>query len=362
MGEEYAAFVDYRKIDPFKHEMEEMGRRTFAFPNKRKVYVDGEGAYRHVGPRQPAWRLQPEGLGNKSGIAEIMYSLTADPRCFAGVGIDTCMMAALDVARFGALPVVCGDEVIAGRSEWFAREDIRRVIIDSFHEGCRQCGMALTGGESPVYRFLVNPAPPVPEASIFSVSAVGVIDPPERRIRHRVQSGAQIFGVRSSGLHANGASLVIGEGAKLPDGFLRVLPNGRTYGEEALIPTANYIPLIEALLESWVDILAIVPVTGSGIAKLANYQPPFTYRIKQWVEYPMLVRFLLDRRVSLQGCFAAFNMGIGICFLVREAAGDKLVSVGGQAGYEVIHLGEVQDGERKVIFEPESGIVLRPAI
>jgi len=360
MTSEYTAFVDYRKIDPFKHAMELMGPQTFAFPNRRRVLVDRAGVYQYVGLRQPAWKMQPEGLGNKSGIAEIMSSLTGDPRHFAGVGIDTCMMAALDVARFGALPVICGDEVIAGRSEWFEREDVQRVIVSSFYEGCRQCGMALIGGESPVYRFLVNPAPPVPEASIFSVSAVGVIDPPERRIHHRVQSGAQILGVRSSGLHANGASLVISEGAKLADGFLHVLPNGCTYGGEALIPTANYIPLIEALLASWVDILAIVPVTGSGVAKLANYQPPFTYRINRWVEYPPLFRFLLSRGVSLQGCLTTFNMGIGVYFLAREAFCDKLIGVGRQAGYEVIHLGEVEDGERKVIFEPENGITLQP--
>lgn len=73
MGGEYTAFVDYRKIDPFKHAMELMGPRTFAFPNRRKVFVDHAGAYRHVGPRQPAWKMQLEGLGNKSGIAEIMY-------------------------------------------------------------------------------------------------------------------------------------------------------------------------------------------------------------------------------------------------------------------------------------------------
>ncbi len=361
MASEYTAFVDYSKIDPLKREFELMGPTTFSFPNPRKVVVDHEGVYRYAGLRQPAWKLQPEGLGNKSGIAEIMSSLTGDPRHFAGVGIDTCMMAALDVARFGALPVICGDEVIAGRSEWFEREDVRQVIVNSFYEGCRQCGMALVGGESPVYRFLVNPAPPVPEASIFSVSAVGIIDPPERRICHRVQSGAQILGVRSSGLHANGASLVIGEGAKLPDGFLCMLSNGRTYGEEALIPTTNYIPLIEALLRSWVEILAIVPATGDGVAKLARYQPPFTYRIRRWVEYPLLFRFLLSRGISLHGCLTTFNMGIGIYFFAREAVCDKLIDVGRIAGYEVIRLGEVENGARKVVFEPEGGIELRPA-
>ncbi len=43
MSEYAAAGVDYRKIEPFKDAMVEVGKKTKNFPNKRGVYVLNEG-------------------------------------------------------------------------------------------------------------------------------------------------------------------------------------------------------------------------------------------------------------------------------------------------------------------------------
>lgn len=359
MGREYAAAgVNRELIDPFKYAMREMGRRMFDHPlYRRNVRVGEDGSFWYINASSVAhrWVQITEGLGNKNWIAEWMYQTTGDHRYFAGIGVDTAMMAVVDLLRQGALPVVYTTEVAAGDSEWFADEARRNVIVESFAEACRISAMAIVGGESPSLRYLVKAEPPVRSAPVFSGCAVGIIAPAGCEIRpERLAPGALILGAPSSGIHANGISLIIQRALPLRGQFLYQLPNSsQTVGEAALIPTANYVPLVEALLGSEVEIQAIVPVTGDGVAKLLRDPRPFTYRIHSWVKVPPLMQLMLHLGVSLKGCLQTFNWGIGMFFFVTESVADRAIEVSKRAGCELVYLGHVEEGARKVVFEPE---------
>jgi phosphoribosylaminoimidazole (AIR) synthetase len=145
----------------------------------------------------------------------------------------------------------------------------------------------------------------------------------------------------------------------LPEKFLTKLSNGNTLGEEALIPTRSYVALVEALLEAEVDIHALLPGTGSGISKVAFDKRPFTYRIHTWVEVPPLFLFMRELGVSLEDCLTTFNWGIGYYIVVPSQEVERIIKIGKQAGYQLVDLGQVEKGERKVIFEPED-IILPP--
>jgi len=363
VAREYAqAGVDYTKIEPFKRIMQEMGKRTLSFPNRRGVYIIEEAGdvFGYRGPYQPLWQLIQEGLGNKNWIAEWMYQKTGNPGYFAGIGIDAALMAVVDVLRRGALPVVYTDEVAAGDSDWFKDEARSRVLAESFYRACEMCGMALLGGESPALRYLIKAEPPVKSAPSLSGSVTGVIAPPERLITgQKLGVGDHIIGVTSSGLHANGISLVIKRALTLEKQFLHLLSNGRTLGEEALIPTRSYVKLIEVLQERRVDIHALLPGTGDGVGKIAFDRRPFTYRIRRWAEVPFLFRFMREIGVGLEDCLKTFNWGIGFYIFVPENEVARVLETGEAAGYELFDLGEVEAGERCVIFEPE-GITLPP--
>lgn len=361
MGREYAAAgVDYGKIDPFKAAMTEVGARTREFPAGRGVRVYGDGAFEYMGNGRPRWRQVTEGLGNKNWIAEWMYQATGDARHFAGIWTDTVMMAVVDLLRGGALPVVYTDEVAAGSSEWFADAVRREVLAAGLYEVCKNSGMALIGGESPALRYLVRSEPPVKDAPVFSGCATGIIAPWSRVMSGQIVSGAVIIGVPSSGLHANGISLVIKRTMVLPEQFLTRLPSGRTLGEEALIPTESYVKLMEALLAAEIEIMAVVPATGDGITKLLRYPRPFTYRIVAWPSVPPIFRFMRELGVELEECLRTFNWGIGLYLLVPRRSVELALAIGARSGYELLHLGRVEEGERKVIFEPEGGLELFP--
>lgn len=365
MEREYAASgVDYAKIDPFKRAMREMGRRMFDHPLLRrsvKVYDDGSFEYTHADSTPHRWVQVTEGLGNKNWIAEWMYQKTGNPRYFAGIGIDTAMMAVVDLLRQGALPAIYSAEVAAGDSEWFTDGARRDVIVESFAEACRLCGMALVGGESPSLHYLIKAEPPVKSAPVFSGCTTGLIAPLWHTISgEHLDPGDAIIGVPSSGLHANGISLVIKRVLALPDQFLHTLPNGRTLGEEALIPTASYVALFEALFKAKIEILAAVPATGGGIAKLLRDPRPFTYRIQRWPKVPPLFTFMRSIGVPLEECLRTFNWGVGLYLFVPREVVNLTLTVGRQVGYELLHLGHIESGERKVVFEPEGGIEVLP--
>jgi len=360
---EYAeSGVDYTKIEPFKMAMVRAARRTLGFPNRRGVFVDQDSVgahgavylYRGAGPH--LWCMTQEGLGNKNWIAEWMYQHAGTGRSYyEGIGIDTALMAANDVICQGALPVIYTDEVAAGDSEWFMDEKRSRDLAESFYQACEMCGMALPAGESPALRYLVKAEPPVRSAPSLSGCAAGIIAPPERMVTgEKLAVGDRIIGAPSSGLHANGISLVIKRALALKDQFLHLLPNGKTLGEEALIPTRSYVALVEALQEENIETHALLGGTGGGISKIAYAKKPFTYRVNKWVEeIPPLFLFMREAGVSLNDCLTTFNWGIGFYVFVPEKEAERTIAAGKKAGYDLIDLGGVEAGERCVVFEPE---------
>jgi len=366
---EYAqAGVDYTKIEPFKMAMVRAGKQTLKFPEKRDVYIKEESlglhgvVYRYRGDKPHLWCMTQEGLGNKNWIAEWMYQHAETGRTYyEGIGIDTALMAANDVICQGALPVIYTDEVAAGDSEWFMDEKRSSDLAESFYKVCEMCGMALPAGESPALRYLIKAEPPVKSAPSLSGCVTGIIAPVERMVTgEKLRVGDRVIGATSSGLHSNGISLVIKRALALKDKFLYQLPNGKTLGEEALIPTRSYVALVEALLENNIEIHSLLGGTGGGISKIAYDKRSFSYRIKKWVEeIPPIFQFLRELGVSLEDCLTTFNWGIGFYIFVSEEEVDRTIKTGRNAGYELLDLGQVEEGERCVIFEPE-GITLPP--
>ena len=57
--------------------------------------------------------------------------------------------------------------------------------------------------------------------------------------------------------------------------------------------------------------------------------------------------------VSLLDCLTTFNWGIGFYVYVPEKEVERTLKAGRKAGYDLLELGQVEAGDRRVIFEPE---------
>ena len=267
-----------------------------------------------------------------------------------------------------ALPVIYTDEVAAGKDSWFMESPRRMAdVVESYYRGCQEDGCALTQGESPALKYLINtlPEPGLAEPAFhcpsFSGCATGVIAGNALNFQNLVGPGDVILGVPSSDWHCNGASLIIRKAMELPDKFLTKLPNGKTLGEQAITVTQSYVPLVEALLDADVEIHRFQPITGAGIAKLAIYNAPFRYRIHTWLPIPPVCDFMRQQfGLSVEDAYITFNMGVGFCLIVPKARADRMQTIGKHCGYNLDPIGEVIEGDGDVVLEHEGGIVLHP--
>ena len=368
MQSEYAkAGVDYTKMEPFKMAMIEAGRATLGFPNKRGVYINEDATHAHGavfeyrGREAHIWVKTQEDLGNKNWIAEWMYEKTGKSY-YDAIAIDTALIVVNDVIAQGAMPVVFTDQLEANESSWYADETRAKDLANGFLKICQEVGMALPAGESASVKYIVNPAPPVKQIVTLSGSVTGIIAPKEQLITgKRLSAGDHIIAVASSGLHANGVSLVIKKAMELPERFLTKLPNGNTLGAEALTPARSYVALVEALLEAKIDIHALLPGTGDGVGKIAYDKRPFTYAIHSWIRVPdLFLYFKNELAVPVSDCLKAFNWGAGYYIFAPESEVEKTLEIGARAGYELMDVGLVESGKREVIFEPEHITLLPP--
>lgn len=352
---EYHQVVNYNEAKVLREAMQKMGKRTLEFPNKRGVFVDkssigGHGAlYSYEGPYRPKWNQVTEILGNQNWLAERMYKDTGESYHRA-IGNNFAQIIVYDVLP--ALPVVFTDEIAANSYAWGMDDQRRNDFIEGLYQACKACGMALPAGDSSALKYLVNALPPVESAPVLVGSIVGIYAPPERIITgENLQPGDHIVAVPSSGIHMNGHSLVIGRGSTLKDQFLHKLPNGHTLGEEALIPAASYVNLVEAWMESEVKIHALLAGTGGGLSKIAFDNREYTYCINDWfTEIPPLFQFMHDLGVSFDDVVTTFNMGAGYYAFVPADNVEHVIDVGKAAGYELLDVGVVEKGNRKVVI------------
>lgn len=361
MSEAYRrAGVDYRKLKIGKGRMSVLIPETRGFAYQRGIEVRRTGAWRLLFPRPCLfWGPIVESLGTKDYIAQWMYAETCDARHWRGIPADVVEMAVMDLLRHGALPFAGADLIAVWDGAWFEDDQRMEAVAGGFLDSCRQNGMALVGGETPGLRQLLDYRLRPDDAPVFAFAANGVIDQ-EFDAERDVAPGLQIVGVASSGPHANGYSLLKQTGLALADRFLTPVPGGASFGEEVLAPTRSYARLVEAVIVLGVPVAAFAPITGGGLGKLAA-AAPFTYVIERWPErIPPVFPFLLERGISLKDCLSTFNWGIGACFIVWEKHVDRLLEVGRNAGYELYHLGHVENGEPRVIAQWAGGMVIEP--
>jgi phosphoribosylformylglycinamidine cyclo-ligase len=240
-----------------------------------------------------------DGVGTKLEIARMTDRLDT-------VGIDLVAMCADDVVCTGAEPLFFLDYLAVGR---VVPERVA-AIVEGVAEGCRRAGCALLGGETAEH-------PGVMPDDQFDLAGfcVGVADEAALLGPHRVRDGDVLIGSASSGLHANGFSLV--RAALLERYALDDTPPelGRPLADELLEPCMIYAPEVLALAKDGL-VRAAAHITGGGfIENVPRALPPAlgaTIRSGSWPEPPI---FDLLRRVSGASetdMFSTFNMGVGM--------------------------------------------------
>jgi phosphoribosylformylglycinamidine cyclo-ligase len=294
------------------------------------------------GLKEPVLLSATDGVGTKLAIAQTLDRHDT-------VGIDLVAMVVDDLACHGAEPLFLLDYIACGK---LVPERIERIVA-GIAEGCRQAGCALLGGETAEH-------PGVMEPDIYDLAAfaVGVADRSAMCGPDRVQEGDFVVGIASSGLHSNGYSLV--RRLILEHDLDLTTPrdalDGRSLGEELLVPTTIYSPALLALRdEHGVDVHAAAHITGGGIAgNLARVLPEgleANLDERAW-NTPAIFAFLQETGgIDPSEMRKAFNLGLGMTILVSEVDAEPALRALGERGLAASAVGTVRRGDGGVLLE-----------
>jgi phosphoribosylformylglycinamidine cyclo-ligase len=219
-------------------------------------------------------------------------------------GADMAAHCINDVITCGAEPLILLDYVASAHIEL----DRLAKLVEGAADVCRAAGVALIGGETAempdVYR---------EDELDFAATCVGVVEREALIDGTAIEAGDVVIGFPSAGVHANGFTLV-----------RRVLEIEDYAGDDLLAPTRLYLDVARRLRGR---ALAFVHVTGGGIAGNLERVVPTGLRAEidwdAWERPPVFG--WLARHVDEDEMRRVFNLGIGWCAVVRQAAPDELV-------------------------------------
>ncbi len=286
------------------------------------------------GYREPLIVSSTDGVGTKTALATALGRWDT-------IGIDLVAMCADDVVCAGAEPLAFLDYVAVGRIE----PDAVAALVAGVAAGCLEAGCALVGGETAEHPGLMEPG-----TFDLAGTCIGIVERSEILDGTTPRAGDVILGLPSSGLHANGFSLVrgllaqwdipldrpyqeqlaksLGDAAR--DAALTAEPAYElaTTGDVLLEPTRIYARRVlaarRALQAAGHDLKAIAHVTGGGLpgnvpralpAELGARVDP-----RRWTMPSVMTLLGALGGIDDVELRATFNGGIGMIVVVAPGA------------------------------------------
>jgi phosphoribosylformylglycinamidine cyclo-ligase len=258
------------------------------------------------GFKDPVLVAATDGVGTK-------LKLAIETGIHSEIGIDLVAMNVNDLVVQGAEPLFFLDYFATGKLELGVAE----AVIGSIAAGCKEAGCALIGGET-------AEMPGLYASGDYDLAgfAVGAVERSAVLPRKDIAAGDVIFALPSSGIHANGFSLVrriVKQTGLSLDDAAPFAP-GMTLGEALLTPTRIYVRQILETIRGTGAVKALAHITGGGLTDniprvlapdlaaeidLGSFAPP-----------PVFEWLLAEARLDQGEMLRTFNCGIGMILVV----------------------------------------------
>jgi phosphoribosylformylglycinamidine cyclo-ligase len=330
--------------------------RAHVDSTRRPEVVGGLGGFGGAfaipaGYREPLLIASTDGVGTKTAIAAAVGR-------FDTIGIDLVAMCADDVVCAGAEPLAFLDYVAVGRLDPVGVAE----LVGSVAAGCRAAGAALVGGETAEH-------PGLMEADAFDLAGccIGVVERSAVIDGSAVRAGDAIVGLRASGLHANGYSLVralvaeweldLGEpyqgrlrralGDAAADLALSDAPHEAlaTLGEVLLTPTSIYALAVLAARDAGADLHGLAHITGGGLPGNVPRALPTGLAARldptRWSMPSVMRLFGALGGMDDPELRATFNGGLGMIAVVPPGDVTTVIRVASDHGIGATLVGEV---------------------
>ncbi|HLD77316.1 MAG TPA: phosphoribosylformylglycinamidine cyclo-ligase [Rickettsiales bacterium] len=277
--------------------------------------------------KDPVLVSSTDGVGTKLKIA-------IDCNKHDTIGIDLVAMSVNDLVVQGAEPLFFLDYFACSKLD----VDIASNVIKGITDGCKLAGCSLIGGET-------AEMPQMYKEGDYDLAgfAVGAVER-DKILPQETKAGDIILGLKSSGVHSNGYSLVryilSQNNKKLSDKF----DDKKTIGEVLLEPTKIYVrSCLKAAATGKVK--AMSHITGGGLTEnlprilSKNTKPQIDY--SSW-QMPEIFKFLQKLgKVADDEMHRTFNCGIGMCLIVESKDANEITRVLQENGEIVTKIGKL---------------------
>jgi len=237
------------------------------------------------------------------------------------VGIDLVAMSVNDLLCVGAKPLFFLDYYATSSLDQRTAQSVLKGIV----EGCKQAEMALVGGET-------AEMPGFYKKGEYDLAgfAVGLIQKNDILDDTQIKPGDVIIGLKSSGPHSNGFSLI------------RKLIREKYLLKKCLIPTKIYVREAKKLKPF---LKGLAHITGSGFLNVPRMNENVDYDIqfpKNWKISNIFLELKKRGNLSWEELFTTFNMGIGmVCVVSKKHVAQLPKNIG------IVILGSIKKASQK---------------
>lgn len=256
------------------------------------------------------------------------------------VGIDLVAMCVNDLIVCGAEPLFFLDYYATGALS----VDQGEAIIAGIGEGCKQAGAALIGGET-------AEMPGMYAKGDYDLAGfcVGIVEKQQMITGEHVQAGDVLIGIRSSGPHANGYSL-IRHVLELTQTDIHASFGDSTFAEVLLTPTKIYVQSLLSLFPQ-VQVKALCHITGGGfIENLPRVLPAHCQAELDGQAWPRhdIFTWLQDAgNISQDEMYRTFNCGIGMVLCVAAADVEATIRHLTNSGESAYQIGTIHNRDKQ---------------
>ena len=281
-----------------------------------------------------------DGVGTKTIIARKLDK-------FDTIGIDLLSACANDILVMGAKPLTFLD--------YIANDKLKPAIVEEIVSGmvtaCKDTGVSLVGGETAEMPDTYLPG----EHDLVGI-ITGIVEKEKAITGEKISPGDIVLGLPSSGLHTNGYSLArkvffdIG-GYNIND---RISGLEKSVGLTLLEPHINYTNHVFNVLDRGIDIKGIAHITGGGllenIPRVLPAQCDVEIKKGSWPTIPVFNVMKAIGNIDEKEMLRAFNMGIGMVFIVRPGNVGKIKDVLKDLS-PIYEIGHVKNGSKNIFIK-----------
>src|SRR5699024_1688818 len=301
----------------------------------RSEVIGGLGAFAglfdlsKLGYKEPVLVSGTDGVGTKLMLAFEMKKHDT-------IGIDLVAMCVNDIVAQGAEPLFFLDYIGCGKNE----PEVIEHIIKGVSEGCLQSGASLIGGETAEMPGMYSS-----EEYDLAGFAVGIVEKSQLITGETISSGDVIIGLKSSGIHSNGYSLV--------RQVIKDLDLSKTYeglstslGEAVMEPTKIYAKSVKNVTNE-LTVKGITHVTGGGFyenfPRMLSEDLGVEIDQSTW-EVPEILSFIQKQgEISEEEMYGVFNMGVGMALVVSQSDVKQTLAILKESGETAFEMGTIID-------------------